>query len=1326
MTRLQTASCALFTALCCSVVLVPTGRAQDDTDLLAKADRPNIMLLIDNSASMAEIVPHPDYDADRIFSTTECGATVNTNEPARVPPTAVNFSKEYCLGDSLTVYPDRRIDVTTVYPFHYLVWLTLDASMAIKQDLKSYDNGSYATQCEKEWSGQDTYSLYIRSRLTWVKDILATVLCTQKNKGALRMGLAAFRRGAPVESVFQIPGGSTVPVTAGATQGGYVLVPIDDITSTGNHFDRFAAAVNALQPSTATPLSETFFHLYQYFMSRDPTQTLVVNGERFPPYTFSNRPGNGSPATAPVPAKAAIPGTPAVPETSTTPAIPAVPAIPATPAVPAHIPDGVADGTDVPADPVPADCLKSSILILTDGFPERDSFRVPDLPSVDLVDLAAAIANEQSKAAADQRPTYIALLRQIQEQVRGWDRISSLIPDAPDYPSELHDCRTTSNAFGTNRCYLRSGSGPAGQYDILLDDIAALMATEDFRPDIPGTQTITTHTVAFAAGEDANRLLTHTAQVGGGSANTPSNPNEIRESLLRVFAGFGTDAQSFTTPLVRGVIREIGASLFLPFFRPNDTAFWEGHLEHRTLSVGPDTNGDIVDTVSPPHWDAGAVLQSRASNSRDLRVSVLETTLVNGVPTTKSLAPNSALPQLRPLTPSGGIAVDAVFPVDAHNGFGASTTTPPFDHTKRDEVFEAALGVMRGCVYPTSGSNCDRRTPVLGDIFHSRPVLVGPPRYFSIEPSYRAYQQQNQQRDRRLYVGANDGFLHSFDAGEWDAAANAYTVGSGAERFGFMPWPVRRAIPDFVRDISNDLPRRVFSVDASPSTSDAWLYSNPKIREKVAAEWRTVLIGGLRRGGNAYYALDVTRAKNPDNYGSAMQYLWEFPKEEDLGHPTRARPIGQTWGRPIITKVQVHYEGEPHERWVAILTGGYDPAGDPNHTAYDPASEVGRGIYLIDITNGEILGEKRMRAPDPPTAEVPADDPRRDMLYAIPSAAAVFDTNSDDYADVIYVGDLGGNIWKWVIGYRAQDGHYLTDAVNDSTQKPSQPDTTFHLFFSAKKNAAANLGVTHEGIDYFHSFFFPAVGVLHRGQLRLAFASGERAHLRRPAGPVDNPAQDATLQDNNRFYSVNDPRPFDTRPATASTPTEPVPPEAVTEADLADVSVATTATAAATTSCPANFSTQSGYYFRAENGEKFSTEILLARFHVAVGSYVSRPLPPGSLGATLCGQNRNRGNLYYFELACGKGLNSMMVATETHGGRRATTGGGVPNAPRRSVLLPKGSSRIYHNTSDDRSLQGAAGPNYNPGGGQLYWLRPENRTGPQPASGTVPPPPPGS
>jgi type IV pilus assembly protein PilY1 len=69
-------------------------------------------------------------------------------------------------------------------------------------------------------------------------------------------------------------------------------------------------------------------------------------------------------------------------------------------------------------------------------------------------------------------------------------------------------------------------------------------------------------------------------------------------------------------------------------------------------------------------------------------------------------------------------------------------------------------------------------------------VVVGPPNSAINEASYSTFATNHRTRDRVLYAGANDGFLHAFHAGDWDTSLDPdrYNRGTGTELFGFMPW----------------------------------------------------------------------------------------------------------------------------------------------------------------------------------------------------------------------------------------------------------------------------------------------------------------------------------------------------------------------------------------------------------------------------------------------------------------------------------------------------------------------------------------------------------
>ena len=178
-----------------------------------------------------------------------------------------------------------------------------------------------------------------------------------------------------------------------------------------------------------------------------------------------------------------------------------------------------------------------------------------------------------------------------------------------------------------------------------------------------------------------------------------------------------------------------------------------------------------------------------------------------------------------------------------------------------------------------------------------------------------------------------------------------YTSGTGNEVAGFVPYAARQNVKELPRDGNG---RDQYFVDGSPQVADVWFYapSFPANNTHLASQWRTVLLGGLRQGGEHIYALDITNpsgvgnpavcggntASPPDALGFPC-YLWEFPREDA---PAADKALmGQTFSEPVITKIKVRVNGNDNggagfDRWVAIFGGGYDPSSDPNdHAAYD-------------------------------------------------------------------------------------------------------------------------------------------------------------------------------------------------------------------------------------------------------------------------------------------------------------------------------------------------------------------------------------------------------
>ena len=194
----------------------------------------------------------------------------------------------------------------------------------------------------------------------------------------------------------------------------------------------------------------------------------------------------------------------------------------------------------------------------------------------------------------------------------------------------------------------------------------------------------------------------------------------------------------------------------------------------------------------------------------------------------------------------------------------------------------------------------------LGDIFHSNSVILGSPSQFFEDVGFSGtggFYEKNKDRTKVIIVGANDGMLHAFNAA------------TGAEEWAFIP-------NSLLKNLKLMKTTHTYYVDSSPKVADVWFYSDPSDTTKSPDEWRTVLVCGLKKGGNTYFALDITDTLNP-------KYLWQFPHPGDPKisdyNDFLNNILGQSWSEPAIGRVKIEKDGNLVERWVAFIGGGYDP-----------------------------------------------------------------------------------------------------------------------------------------------------------------------------------------------------------------------------------------------------------------------------------------------------------------------------------------------------------------------------------------------------------------
>lgn len=281
------------------------------------------------------------------------------------------------------------------------------------------------------------------------------------------------------------------------------------------------------------------------------------------------------------------------------------------------------------------------------------------------------------------------------------------------------------------------------------------------------------------------------------------------------------------------------------------------------------------------------------------------------------------------------------------------------------------LNYLRGSAVQeaSNGGIFRNRDSKLGDIISSSPVFVGRPAFTysdSIAPaSYSAFKSTYASRQQAVYVGANDGMLHAFNATD------------GTELLGFIPGAVFKNL----KTLTNRGYTHKFFVDGSPTVADAY----------VGSGWKTLLLGGLNAGGQSIYALNIT---DPANFSEANAdydassnpngvFMWEYT-DADLGY---------TYSQPIVVRVR---NNDTTKRWVAIFGNGY------NNTAADgtPSTTGQAYLYVVDVATGTLIRKLPTNAG---TVATPNG-------LASPTAA---DLDGDGIIESVYAGDLLGNLWKF-------------------------------------------------------------------------------------------------------------------------------------------------------------------------------------------------------------------------------------------------------------------------------------------------------------------------
>jgi type IV pilus assembly protein PilY1 len=288
-------------------------------------------------------------------------------------------------------------------------------------------------------------------------------------------------------------------------------------------------------------------------------------------------------------------------------------------------------------------------------------------------------------------------------------------------------------------------------------------------------------------------------------------------------------------------------------------------------------------------------------------------------------------------TPDWNASIPSSRTVITLDALGSDTTFP---NASQELILGTAVaGYIKGD-RTGEGSTYRARKTLLGDIVDSSPVYVD--------------QGKNL---KTIYVGANDGMLHAFDAE------------TGVERFAYVP-----VGQDFsaLKTLANPTYAHRFFVDGDLEVST----------ERVTPKER-ILVGTLGRGGRSIFAIDVTDPTKPN-------VLWE-KTAADIPN------LGKVLGKPVIATVNTG-------KAAVILGNGYNGASDESE------------LLVLDLHTGALISELK-------TGSGPSNG------MATPRG---WDSDRSGTVDVLYAGDLLGNVWKFDVSDKSPSkwGSAITSGKN--------------------------------------------------------------------------------------------------------------------------------------------------------------------------------------------------------------------------------------------------------------------------------------------------------
>ena len=459
-------------------------------------------------------------------------------------------------------------------------------------------------------------------------------------------------------------------------------------------------------------------------------------------------------------------------------------------------------------------------------------------------------------------------------------------------------------------------------------------------PDIHETGRV--YTVGFGSGMSrlGKELLEEAARLGGGDYKHADTADQLSKAFKEIVTKIREVNDTFTSPSVASNnvdqtrSRE---SIYYAMFYPESGARWRGNLKKLKVS-----GSEIIDAKSNPALNEDGLIKSSAHTFWLPPNTAADGNSVENGGVNLHLT-NLAERTVYTDSPQGGI-IEFKSSV-LQTALGSLTNLATSFGTDRNSV-ASTIDWARGVDVDDenkNGSRRDQRTDIFGDPLHSKPVTI------------------DYGNDVRILIGTNAGFLHMFqDKGD-----------DVSETWSFIPSSLYKILTPLRKNQANS---KVYGVDG-PIT----VFFDDKNRDGVVGTGdRVWAFFGMRRGGDQYYALDIT---NPDK----PKLMWSIK-----GGSGVYKELAQTWSAPTVSFIKGR--DEP----VLIFGAGFDTNKDNVLLSND---SKGRGLYIVNAADGKLIWELT---------------PKTGFKgkHSIAATVSILDSDYDGYIDRLYATDTAGSVWR--------------------------------------------------------------------------------------------------------------------------------------------------------------------------------------------------------------------------------------------------------------------------------------------------------------------------